>query len=109
MTAPQARWRRWTRWRLLPTAPKPKRRARGGDQSGHEGMPARLPATSPLCWSCSPSAPRYWCLGISPVPPSLLAWAERHAGALRDDPPPLVRLSIGGARAGGGRLRSCAG
>jgi len=84
---------------------------------------AQTPATPPerlraalrtLRWSygdlavvlgCSASTPRYWCLGISPVPPSLLAWAERHAGALRDDPPPLVRLSIGGGRPGGGRPR----
>ena len=58
---------------------------------------------------CSPSTPRYWCGGKSPVPPVLLAWAERHAQLLRDDPPPLVALSVGGARAGGGRPRSGAG
>ena len=58
---------------------------------------------------CSPSTPRYWCVGKSPVPPSLLAWIERHSGALREDPPPLVALSVGGARAGGGRPRTARG
>ena len=55
---------------------------------------------------CSPSTPRHWCGGRSSVPPVLLAWAERHAQSLRDDPPPLVELSVGGARSGSGRPRS---
>ena len=39
----------------------------------------------------SPSTTRNWGLGRSPVPPQLLAWAERRAEAMLADPPPRVR------------------